>query len=147
MSNGPPLGLMRSFVSLPYRSTGRTWFSVSTSTPATQMYPGCIRVRWFTRIRTCPLQVNGPDAAPCPIQVLQDQAPVATLGSGFAAQHHRWSPEEASVQRLFDPARPHELQKTFFVARPSYAPFSVGVEHPAGRGEPGYVKILGIAQL
>src|SRR5215210_2361562 len=109
MSNGPPLGLMRPLVSLPYRSTGRTWFSVSTSTPATQMYPGCMRVRWFTSMCTCPLQVNGPDAVPFATQVLEDQAPVAKLVAGLAAQQHRRSLEEASVQHPLDPALSHEL--------------------------------------
>src|SRR3712207_4883267 len=142
MSNGPPLGLIRPVVSLPYRSTGRTWFSVFRSTPATQMYPGCIRVRWFTRIRTCPLQVNGPDAAPRPVQVLEDQAPVATLGFGLAAQQNRWGPEEASVQCLLDSALAHEPQETLFVTRPSHAPLPVSVEYLAGWGEPGFVEVI-----
>src|SRR5215216_4277058 len=139
MSNGPPLGLRRSVVSRPYRSTGRTCFSVCTSTPATHTYPGCIRVRWFTSICKIPLQVNGPDAAPLPIQVLQNQTPVAMLSSGLAAQQHRRSLEEVPVQCLLDPTLPHELQEPPFVLRSSFSSLPVGIEHVPGRGEHRFV--------
>jgi hypothetical protein len=50
--------------------------------------------------------VNGHDAIPLAVKVLQDQTPVAMLGCGLAAQQYCRNFEEASIQRLLDPALP-----------------------------------------
>ena len=94
------------------------------------------------------LQVNGPDAAPLPIQVLENEAPVATLGPGFAAQQRRRSLlEKFPVQSLLDPALPHQLQKVPLVPGPSHSSLSVSVEYIPGRGEQRFVKVLRAAEL
>ena len=91
--------------------------------------------------------MNGLDVAPCPIQVLDDQPPVATFGPCLAAQQHGRDPEDVLVYRLLDPALPHELRKSLFVLRPSHATLPVGAEHLPGRGEPGLVEVLRAAEL
>src|SRR5919199_245984 len=91
--------------------------------------------------------MNGLDAAPLLIEVLEDQAPVATLGRRLAAQQRCRSPEEVPIQRLLNPALPHELQEALLVPRPSLSPLSVSVEYVAGRGEHRFVEILCAAEL
>ncbi len=94
------------------------------------------------------LQVNGPDTAPLPIQVLENETPVATLGPGLAAQQRRRSLlEKFPVQSLLDPALPHQLQKAPLVRRPSLSSLSVSVEYIPGRGEQRFVKVLRAAEL
>jgi hypothetical protein len=90
--------------------------------------------------------MNGPDAVPLPVQVLQDQAPVAVLGPGLAAQQYRGNVEQVFVQSLLDPAFPQQVQERPLVTRPSAA-VSVGVEDLARRGESGFVDVLCIAEL
>ena len=86
------------------------------------------------------------DAAPLPVQVLQNQAPVAVLGPGLAAQQYRGNVEQVPVQSLLDPAFPQQVQERPLVARPSAA-VSVGVEDLARRGEQGFVDVLRMAEL
>jgi hypothetical protein len=90
--------------------------------------------------------VDGPDAAPCPVQVLQDQTPVAMLGPGLAAQQYRGSVKEVPVQRLLYPALPQKFEEYPLVVRP-YPALPVRVEDLAGWGEPWFVKVLGAAQF
>lgn len=90
--------------------------------------------------------MNGSDVAPLPIQVLQDQAPVAALGIGLAAQQDGRNPKEVFIQHLLDPALPHEPRKLPLVLRPSHATLSVSVEHLPGRGEAGFVEVLRVAE-
>jgi hypothetical protein len=90
--------------------------------------------------------VNSPDAAPLPVQVLQDETPVAMLGPGFAAQQHGGHFEEVSIQRFLDPAFPQQVQERALVAWPSAA-VSVGVENLACRREPGLVQVLRTTKL
>jgi hypothetical protein len=91
--------------------------------------------------------VYGLDAAPLPIQVLEDEPPVATLRSSLAAQQRRRSPEEVPVQHLLDPALPHELQEAPFVPRPSLSPLPVSVEYLPSRSELRFVEVLRAAEL
>src|SRR4028118_2013130 len=117
------------------------------------------------------LQVNGPDAAPLPIQVLENEAPVAALGSGFTAQQRRRSALKGvpvqrrlapgpparprrrgplngfPVQSLLDPALLHQLQKAPFVRGPFLLSLFVSVEYIPGRGEQRFVKVLRAAEL
>jgi hypothetical protein len=90
--------------------------------------------------------MNGPDAVPLAVQVLQDQTPVAMLRCGLAAKQHRRNFEEVSIQRFLDPALAQEIQERPFVARPTAA-VSVGVEDLTCRGETGLVDILRTAEL
>ena len=85
--------------------------------------------------------MDGLDAAPLAVQVLQDQAPVAVFGPGLAAQQHRGNVKEASVQLFLDPTLPQEIQKRTLVGRPT-STVSVGVEDFTGRGERGIVDVL-----
>jgi hypothetical protein len=95
-----------------------------------------------------PLQVNGPDAAPLPIQVLENETPVAMVRSSLATQQRRRSlPEKFPVQRLLDPALSHQLQKAPFVPGPSLSSLSVSAEYIPGRGEQRFVKVLRAAEL
>ena len=87
--------------------------------------------------------MNGPDFAPLPIQILENEAPVAVLGSGLATQQRRRHYfEERPVQSFLDPALPHQLQKAPLVRRPSLFSLSVSVEYIPGRGEQRFVKVL-----
>ena len=90
--------------------------------------------------------MNGPDAIPLAVQVLQDQTPVAMLGCGLAAKQHRRNLEETSIQRLLDVALAQEIQVRPLVVRPS-ATVPISVEDLARRGEPGLVDVLRIAEL
>jgi hypothetical protein len=85
--------------------------------------------------------MDGLDAAPLAVQVLQDQAPVAVFGPGLAAQQHRGNVEEVSVQLFLDPTLSQEIQKRTLVGRPT-STVSVGVEDLTGRGERGIVDVL-----
>jgi hypothetical protein len=89
--------------------------------------------------------VDGPDAAPLPVQVLEDETPVAVLCSGLTAQQHGGSVEEVTIQRFFDPAFPQQIQERPLVARP-YAAVPVGVQDLTRRGEPGLVNVLRAAE-
>jgi hypothetical protein len=90
--------------------------------------------------------VDGPDAAPFPLQVLQNQTPVTVLRSGLAAQQHRRNVEDVPVQRLLDPALLQEFEECSLVVRPSPA-FPVGVEDLTRRGESGLAEVLSAAEL
>ena len=87
------------------------------------------------------LQVDRPDAAPLPVQVLQDQAPVAVFGPGLAAQQHRGNVEEVSVQIFLDTTLSQEIQERALVGRPT-STVSVGAEDLARRGERGLLDVL-----
>jgi hypothetical protein len=89
--------------------------------------------------------MNGLDAAPLPIQVFQDQAPVAVFGRGLAAQQHRGNVEEVSVQLFLDPALAQEIQERTLVGWPT-STIPVGVEDLARRGERGLVDVLRVAE-
>ena len=90
--------------------------------------------------------MDGLDAAPPAVQVLQDQAPVAVFGPGLAAQQHRGNVEEGSVQLVLDPTLAQEIQERTLVSRPSTT-ISVGVEDLTRRGERGLVDVLRAAEL
>ncbi len=90
--------------------------------------------------------MDGLDAAPPAVQVLQDQAPVAVFRSGLAAQQHRGNVEEVSVQLFFDPTVAQEIQERALVGWPS-ATIPVGVEDLTRRGERGLVDVLRVAEL
>ena len=90
--------------------------------------------------------MDGPDAAPLPVQVLQDQAPVATLRSGLAAQQNRGNVEQVSIQRFLDAALLQEIQERPLVVGPSAA-VSVGVQDLACRGERRFVDVLRATKL
>ena len=92
------------------------------------------------------LQVDGPNVAPLPVQVLQDQAAVAVLRSGLAAQQYRWDVEEILAQRLLDPALPQEVEERPLVVGP-FSTVSVGVQDLTRRGEQGFVDVIDAAQL
>jgi hypothetical protein len=95
-----------------------------------------------------PLQVYGLDVAPLPIQVLENETPVATLRPNLATQQRRRSLlEKFPIQRLLDPALPHQLQKAPFVPGPSLSSLSVSVQYIPGRGEQRFVKVLRAAEL
>ena len=85
--------------------------------------------------------MDGLDAAPLPVQVLQDQAPVAVFGPGLAAQQHRGNVEEVSVQIFLDTTLSQEIQERALVGRPT-STVSVGVEDLARRGERGLLDVL-----
>ena len=89
--------------------------------------------------------MDGLDAAPLAVQVLQDQAPVAVFGPGLAAQQHRGNVEEVSVQLFLDPALAQEIQERTLVGRPT-STVSVGVEDLTRRGERGLVDVLRVAE-
>jgi len=89
--------------------------------------------------------MDGLDAAPLAVQVLQDQAPVAVFGPGLAAQQHRGNVEEVSVQFFLDPTLVQEIQERALVGRPTSA-VSVGVEDIPRRGERGLVDVLRVAE-
>ena len=94
------------------------------------------------------LQVYDPDAAPLPIQVFENETPVATLGPGLATQKRRRRFfEKLPVQSLLDPALPHQLQKAPLVRGPSLFPLSVSVEYIPGRGEQRFVEVFRAAEL
>jgi hypothetical protein len=92
------------------------------------------------------LQVDGPDATPLSVQVLQNQTPVASLRSGLAAQQHRGNVEEVSVQRFLDATIAQEIQKRPLVVSPSAA-VSVGAQDLRRRGEPRFVDVLRATEL
>jgi hypothetical protein len=89
--------------------------------------------------------MDGPNAAPLSVQVLQHQAPVAVFGPGLAAQQHRRDVEETSVQLFLDPTPTQEIQERTLVLSPCSA-VPVGVEDPARRGERGLVDVLRAAE-
>jgi hypothetical protein len=94
------------------------------------------------------LQVNGPDAAPLPIQVLENKPPVAALGCGLATQQRRRSLLKTfPIQGLFDPTLPHKLQKTPLVRGPSLSSLPVSVEYIPGWGEQRFVEVLRATEL
>ena len=90
--------------------------------------------------------MDGLDATPLAVQVLQDQASVAMLRPSLAAQQYRRYLEEIPVQSLLHPALPQEFEKRPLVVRPSPV-VPLGVEELAGRDEQGFVEVLGAAQL
>src|SRR5215212_9824058 len=89
--------------------------------------------------------MDGLDAAPTGVQVLQDQAPVAVFGPGLAAQQHRGNVEEVSVQLFLDPTLAQEIQERTLVGRPT-STVSVGVEDLTRRGERGLVDVFRVAE-
>jgi hypothetical protein len=89
--------------------------------------------------------MDGLDAAPLAVQVLQDQAPVAVFGPGLAAQQHHGNVEEVSVQSFLDPTLAQEIQERALVGRPSTT-ISVGVEDLTRRGERGLVDVFRVAE-
>jgi hypothetical protein len=89
--------------------------------------------------------MDGLDAVPLAVQVLQDQAPVAVFGPGLAAQQHRGNVEEVSVQLFLDPTLVQEIQERALVGRPTSS-VSVGVEDIPRRGERGLVDVLRVAE-
>ena len=89
--------------------------------------------------------MDGLDAAPPAVQVLQDQAPVAVFGPGLAAQQHRGNIEEVSVQLFLDPTLAQEIQERTLVGRPT-STVSVGVEDLTRRGERGLVDVFRVAE-
>lgn len=86
-------------------------------------------------------------AAPLGSEVFENEAAVAMVGRGFAAEKHGWNGEQGRTEGGFDFALMHEPEKSLLVVLPTAFVFLVGVKHFLGRSEHRFMDIFGAANF